>query len=216
MSDLAKEIREELREEKIFHFLKENARYFVLFCILLVAFSSIAIWYKSYSTNKIYQDGGEYLAAIMKIQAHSLDEGIKRFENIKDNSSNYGALANINLAAYAIYNKQYAKASSLLEEVADGASYDKVLRQFAGLYRIIVDLESGAIDKEDTIKNLEIYLKSDSAYSPQARELLIVLYIDAKETTSAKEQIALVLNQPNMPETLLNRVRQYSSLLASN
>ncbi|MCE2993388.1 MAG: tetratricopeptide repeat protein [Alphaproteobacteria bacterium] len=213
MSDLAREIKEELREEKVFHFLKDNARYFMIFAVCLVVFSSLGLWYKSYSKNQVYKDGSEYLTAVIKMQAGNMDEGLKKFEDLRENSSNYAAIANLNVAAFSIYGKQYAKAAAALDDVISNSSYDKILRDLAAFYKIVVNLESGNKDKQYVIQDLQSYIKADSVYSLNAREVLATLYISEKKFDLAKEQLNAIQATENAPQTLLGRVKQYNALL---
>lgn len=213
MSDLAREIKEELREEKVFNFLKDNVRYFIIFAVCLIVFSSLMLWYKSYAKNQVYKDGSEYLTAVIKMQAGSTDEGVKKFEDLRLGSSNYAAIANLNIAAFSIYSKQYAKAAAALDDVINNSSYDKLLRDLAGFYRIVVNLESSSKETKDIIEDLQNYIKADSVYALNAREVLATLYISQKNLDLAKEQVNAIQATANAPQTLLSRVKQYNALL---
>ncbi len=106
MSDIINEIKEAINQERMETFFKKYLPYLVGGAIIFITTFGAGLWYKHYTTNKIYKDGGEYISAINKIRAQNLDEGLKKFEDISKHDSNYAALANFNLASYAIFNKK--------------------------------------------------------------------------------------------------------------
>jgi hypothetical protein len=212
MSDIMSEIKEELSQERMQKFLKKYLPYLAVAVVVFVIIFGLGTWYKGYKLNKTYADGGQYLSAINKIRAQNLEEGLKKFESISSHDSNYGALAKFNLASYAAFNKEYAKASEMLSEIASNSSYNETLRQLAELLRIEIDTDSKVISTKVAIEQLEVYIRSNPEFKFSAQELLAVLYLSEKKNEKAMQILTSLATDPAVPVTISRRADQYMGL----
>lgn len=213
MSDIIHEIKEELNQERLQKFFKNYLPYLAVAVIAFVAIFGVTLWYKNHTLNGLYKDGGIYLSAINKVRAQNLEEGLKKFEEISDHNSNYGALAKFNLASYAIFNKEFAKGSELLHEIAGNSSYHPTLRHLAELLRMEVDFESKKNSAKDTIDGLEVYIKSNTEFKYSATEFLAALYLMENKNEKAAKMLNTLTTDPEVPSAIAARAQQYMALI---
>ncbi len=213
MSDIIHEIKEELSQERMQKFIKNYLPYLAVAAVVFVAIFGLSIWYKHHKLNEIYSDGGEYLSAINKVRAQNLEGGLKKFEAISSHDTNYGALAKFNLASYAAFNKEYAKASKLFSEISDNSSYNKTLRELAELFRIEIDSDSKAISTKEAVDQLEVYIESNTEFKYSAQEFLATLYLSENKNEKAAKVLTSLTTDPAVPSTISRRADQYMALI---
>ncbi|MDF3047413.1 MAG: hypothetical protein K0R73_531 [Candidatus Midichloriaceae bacterium] len=215
MSDIINEIKEEINQERLETFFKKYLPYLVGAAIIFISAFGAGLWYKHYKTNKIYRDGGEYISAINKIRAQNLEDGIKKFEEIKEHDSNYAALANFNLASYAIFSKDPAKGSQILSEIVANSSYHATLRHLAEMLKIQTDLEAKIINNKEAIDALESYIKKNTEFKFSAQETLAVLYLNENLTEKALVLLNELTSDPKVPSGIIVRSNHYKALIVN-
>lgn len=213
MSDLLKEINDEVYYDKIIKLLRPYLPHIAIAIILAVVLSCGTLWYKSYKSNSTHQDGGNYLLAIGKIRSENLKEGLKIFEDVGKNSSNYAGLARLNTASYAIYNKDLTKASQILNSISVTNSYHPTIRALANLYEIEINFEDGTKSKSETIDLIKLYIGKDNDFKILAQEFLITLLLDENDKAEALALIDQLSTNPNVPSSMLLRLDQYRALV---
>jgi hypothetical protein len=215
MSDIINEIKEAINQERMETFFKKYLPYLVGGAIIFITTFGAGLWYKHYTTNKIYKDGGEYISAINKIRAQNLDEGLKKFEDISKHDSNYAALANFNLASYAIFNKDPAKGSQILSEIANNSSYNTTLRHMAEMLKVQVDLDAKIITNKEAMETLEAYIKKDTEFKFSAQETLAVIYLNEHLTEKALTLLNELTSDPKVPSGISMRANHYKALIVN-
>lgn len=213
MSDMIHEIKEEINQERLQRFFKNYLPYLAVAVITFIAIFGVSLWYNSHKLNNLYRDGGIYLSAINKVRAQNLEEGLKKFEEISNSHSNYGALAKFNLASYAIFNKEFAKGYEILNEITEDSSYHPMLRHLAELLRIQIAYESKKESAKDTMDKLEIYIKSNPEFKYSAQEFLAALYLKENKNEKAAKILDTLTTDPQVPQSITMRAQQYMALI---
>jgi hypothetical protein len=213
VSDLIHEIKEDIKQEQLHNFLKNHGKSIAIFVVLFVVSLSAGLWYKDYQMNKVYKEGSEYLLAVNKMRAENVKEGIAKFESLHAGDTNYAALATLNVASYAMFNKDTAKALALYSEVFNNSEYHPYLRDLAQISYIQVASEAQTTDAATTIKELEAYIADKKTFRYTAQELLVAIFIKEKNYEKAKNIIDVVTTDPSAPGSISHRMEQYSALI---
>lgn len=209
--DFLDEVKQELSEEKLHKLIKKYSP--LVFGMMLAVIIGIVggLWWKSYKADKIFQDGGQYVAAITKMKAYKPDDAISTFEGIANNNTAYGMFAALNVASFKHYKKDYNEAQKWYSEVESNSSYDTNFRELATLMKIKAMSDSEA-NVENTTKLLEDYIKRDSAFKYSAIEFLASIYINKGQTEKAAEKLDLLLTDTATPASIKERAEHLKVL----
>lgn len=213
MSDLINEIKEDIKQEQLYNFLKKHTKTIIICVVVFIVALSASLWYKDYQLSKVHKEGSEYLTAINKMRAENVNEAIAQMESMRSGDTNYAALASLNVASYSVYNKDFSKAMQLFEEVSGNSSYSPYLRDLAKLSSIQVGYEAKIHDDSATIKALESYVADKQTFKYTAQEMLVGLYLKNNQMDKAKIIIDALTTDLSVPASISHRLEQYSALL---
>lgn len=215
MSDLYKELNEEIKEEALWNNLKKYAPVLAVCATVAVASVGGYTWWDNHKTNQIYKTGADYLTAVLKVQANNVTEGLKIFQSIETDNNDYAALAMLNLASYDLHTKKFSEAAKKFQAIADNTSFSQFIRDVSSYYVVVSKLEAGEYSKlDDAITALEKINKADATFAPNIRELLLVLYIETKNKNKASELLLQMSTEQTLPNSLAERIAQYQRLIA--
>lgn len=215
MSDLYKELSDEIKEEALWKNLKKYAPVAAICATLIIAFVGFYTWWDHYKTNQIYKTGSAYLTAVLKVQADNIQEGLKIFESIKDDSNDYAALAMLNLASYELHTKKYSDAAKKFHAISINGNFSQFIRDVSALYEVICKLEAGEYASlEEAIIILEGLNRKDAIFASNIKELMLILYFETKNKAKASELLMQMSSDPSLPNSLAERVAKYKRIIA--
>lgn len=198
--NLIQEVKQELSEEKLYTFLATNYKYFILLAALVILALCTRLWYNSYISNKQAHDGSELLRLAV---IGSNDQALKALEELSHSSTNYGALAAMELADDALLKNEKVKAQLHLRNIINNKSYDIKIRDIAALKLAGTNLKS-----EESYKIITDLIERKSFVALSAKELEI-LHLKYNAKPDYKIKIAELLNDDKTPSSLKLRVSAY-------
>ena len=213
MTDILDEAKEDLKHEKLMGMIRKYLPYVIIALVAIIIGIIIKTWWTSYKHDKIHADGSTYMLAISKMRAQNLKDALVHFEEIKDKTSNYSALANLNLASYAIFQKDFTTAFTILERVEKQSHYSDLFREYAIIQNTIIQLDNNKITPDQAIVVFEKHMHSENIFSYSVKELLVNLYIKQGNHEKAKELIGTIITDLRTPSTIRTRIEQISSLV---
>lgn len=215
MSDLYKELNEEIKEEALWNNLKKYAPILAVCATVAVASVGFYTWWDYHKINQIYKTGAGYLTAVLKVQANNVADGLKIFQSIEEDGNDYAALAMLNVASYDLHTKKFSEAAKKFQAIASNVNFSQFIRDVSSYYVVVSRLEAGEYGKlEGAITDLEKVNKADATFAPNIRELLLVLYIETKNKNKASELFLQMSTEQALPNSLAERVAQYQRLIA--
>lgn len=212
MSDLLDEVKQDLSEERLLDAIKKLLPIIAVFFITFIAGYSIKNWWTSYHNDKIYQDGSTYLSSMIKMRTGNVNSALESFEKISSNDSNYAALSNLNIAAHASFKKDFVKAITVYEFVAENSSYSKTFRDFAKMQLVSIQLESEKISADEALTALKSISRSESDFGSLADELRLNLLLTQGKLEDFKLLHAELITDPTVPATIKNRIKELTVL----
>lgn len=216
--DILDEVKKDLQEERLQNLFFKYGKFFIVF-IFVFLISGIGYFaYCSYQEDKFYEQGSDYMLAMLKVQSNSLDESIKKLEVLSKNESSYGAIAMLNLAAFKAMNGKLEDSIAIYKKIAE-SDVDKIFKEYARLMQISsMYAFNNSIDEKqraEIIKQLEEYISTSGAFKANAQEQLAALYLDEKKFKEANQLLTAIITNPNVPVKLQMRAEQML-ILTSN
>lgn len=213
MVDLLDEVREELKDERVLNYIKKRGPFILTLMVVFIIGATLKLWWTQYNENKAYEAGGGYITALIKMRAYNPDGAVKKFEEVYESgSTNYAALAGLNVGSYYEYKKDYNKSSGIFEAISDASAYDRSLQDISQLYYLKASISKGD-NKKDIINKLEKYLSNSGIYKYSAQELLAFTLLENGEKDKALEQYSILATDSDTPYTIRERANTMLHLI---
>jgi hypothetical protein len=212
MSDIIREVDEELRRERLANIWKKHGGLIVLGVFLIVAGTAGWRGYEYYA-NKQAEAASERYAVAQKLAADATktDEAIKAFEAIAaDAPSSYRLLARFSAAA-ELGQKDAKAGAAAFDAIANDTSVESLMREIASIRgaALIVD----TADVTDMQKRLAPALADGSAFRHSANELLALAHLRAGNQAEAQKLFLLLAFDPETPPGMRNRAQRLQAAL---
>jgi len=213
MSDIIREVNEELRRERIEKLWQRYGGYVVGAAILIVLV--VAGWrgWEWYTAREAAKSGARFEAALQLVNEGKRFEAEAAFNAIAtDGTSSYRLLARIRAAAEAAKTDPAAGVRAYDALAADG-SIEAILRDLARLQagRILVDSASAA----EIADRLEPLMAAQSPFRHSAREILGLARYRAGEREAAQKIFAEILTDPETPPAMRIRAEMLRALVSN-
>lgn len=213
MVDLLDEIKDDIKDEKVFYLIKKYSNLVFSLMAVLILGIALKMWWVSYEENKIHQEGSEFMMAFKKMQANDVENAVKGFETLgREGSSNYAALAKLFLSAHFVSKNDTAKAAALYEELAN-SNKGKAIKDFAFISGMNFALDDQQPDFGQLISKLENYIKKGGIFKYSAEELLAITQAAKKDLKDAGRTIEKIESAEDAPATIKLRAGQLSKVI---
>lgn len=212
MSDLLDEVKQDLSEERLLDAIRKLLPIISIFFITFIAGYGIKSWWTSYQNDKIYSDGSVYLTSIIKMRTGNVDSAVENLEKISSNDSNYAALSNLNLAAHSYFKKDYVKAITIYQAVAENREFSKTFQDFAKIQLILIKLDSEKISADEAVEELKSISRRESYFGSLADELRLNLLISLNKKDEFKSLQNELITDSTAPASVKNRVKELTVL----
>jgi len=213
MSDIIREVDEELRRERFEKLWQRYGGYVVAAAVLIVL--AVAGWrgWEWYAAREAAKSGARFEAALQLVNEGKRFEAEAAFNALAaDGTSSYRLLARFRAAAEAARTDPAAGVSAYDALAADG-SIDSILRDLARLQagRILVDSASAA----EIANRMEPLIAAQSPFRHSAREILGLARYRAGEREAAQKIFAEILTDPETPPGMRTRAEMLRALVST-
>lgn len=214
MTDLMREVEEELRREKVEGFAKRwGPALAAALAAALLTYAGFEFW-QNYQTQQAEKAAVTYDAALQALQDGKVDDGIAKLDAIaKTAPGGLRALAIIQKGA-ALVEKGDDKAAASAYAAAAAATNDPILKDLAalkGAYSAATFETRAQVDA----RIAPILARKDSAFAPLARELSAMLAWSANDMTAARALYSTLQLDPNAPEGVRTRAARALAVIDS-
>ncbi len=208
---LAREVDEELQQERINAFWKKYGVFFVAAAVLAVLGTAAHELYKTYRHKVSLAESDQFEIAVIAAQTGDTQTALTELEDLaQTGKTGYRHLALLKQAGIYLNNNRPADAAAALKTVADDTTAPDFLRKSALL--ALIGHSSFAENTAETEKTLRGLLNpSDSFYAPAA-ELYAAFLVDQNK----KDEAVAVLKQAlESPEVSVTAKEKLSALLSA-
>ena len=214
MSDIIREVDEELRRERIEKLWQRYGGYAVGAAVLIVL--AIAGWrgWEWYMAREAAKSGARFEAALQLVTEGKRFEAEAAFNAIAaEGTSSYRLLARFRAAAEAAKTDPAAGVAAYDALAADG-SIESILRDLARLHagRILVDTAPMA----EIASRMEPLMAAQAPFRHSAREILGLARYRAGERETAQKIFAEILTDPETPPGMRSRAETLRALVSNS
>lgn len=214
MSDIFREIDEEVRRDKALQIWDKYQNWIITFAILVVI--AAGGWRYWQYQNRVASEaaGLKFESAIQLERAGKSKEAAQAFAEIGQSGSHgYKMLARLRAAA-ATAAVDPAEGVKLFEAVAAEQTFDPLLRDGARLRAAMLQLEAG-LAFPDLQKNLTPLAAPTGVYRHSARELLALAALKAGDYAAAGKWLDMIMADPQAPAALRQRAVLLQAIVGS-
>ncbi|MFL6822989.1 MAG: tetratricopeptide repeat protein [Xanthobacteraceae bacterium] len=210
MSDIFREVDEEVRREQLKKLWDRYGNYVVVAAVLLVA--AVAAWraFMWWEARKAAETGAAFEAATALAEAGKRSEAEAAFAKIAaDGTAGYRHLARMREAAELAQTDAKA-AITAYDQIAADRAVGPVLQDLAALRAAALLIDTGAL--EEAQRRLEPLAANDRTFRHTAREFLVLAAWRAGDTAAAKRWFDLIMTDAQTPAATRSRVEMLMAL----
>ena len=210
MSDIFREVDEDLRRDRAEHVFKKYGGYMVAAAVALVAGTAGYTAWRNWQQSKQQQDTAALVTAISQT-AQGPDKGVEALAAYAGNADpRMAALAQFNAAALLLRQGKPADAASIYDGIAANGSVDSVYRDLATLLGAMQRVETG--DPAQLTAKLQPLTVDTSPWRFTARELTGVLAVRAGDKDKARGLFQQLADDQQAPSGVRSRAADLASL----
>lgn len=219
MSDInpdlaAQEVDDELRRDRLNQLWKAYGRYVIAGAAGIVLAVGGTQLYKYQVRSGQEANSAKFSAVATQVAEEGADTQAAWTAVAGDLDTGYAALAEIRAAAALVQAGEFEDAVAAFDAIADGASGDKVLRQYAQLQAGMLTVGKLG-DLENARARFGVLANQGEPWYFSAAEQLA--YIDMKqgELEAALEKFSALADNTGAPQSISARARQFRDMLES-
>ena len=212
MSDIIREVDEELRRERLANLWKKHGGLIVFAVVLIVAGTAAWRGYEYYAAKQA-EAASERFVAAQKLAADAAknDEAIAALKTLSaDSPAGYRLLSRFALAA-ELGQKDPKEGAAAFETIANDSSVEAPMRQLAGIRGALLVVDSA--DVAEMQKRLALPLADGSTFRHSAMELMALAHIRAGNQGEAQKLFLQLAFDPETPPGLRNRAQRLQAAL---
>ena len=213
MSDIFREVDEELRQDKLHSLWKSYGAYVIAIMVLIVGAVGGYRFYKSWEASQSGVSGAKYAKALLLIGENKIDEAAPLLSELsEDGHGAYPVLAKLQEATTLAKAGKLDEAVAQFDAIAADAGIDGTFRDLARIRAgfLLVDTSSVA-EMTDRVGQLAV---DDGLWRHTAREILALSQYRAGEYTKADESYDAIMADPAAPARLKSRAEVMRTLMA--
>ena len=213
MSDIFREIDEELRRDNLLKLWSRYGRYIIAIAVFaLVVAGGIVAW-RDHQLSERRAQSTRYAAALTLARDGKEADAVKVFAAIADEGGGYAILASFEEAALLAKSGDREAAAAAYDRIAAASELDSNLRGLAVLLSVMQRMPDA--DPHTTIDRLDPLTASDNPWRPSAIELTALARLKSGDKTGALDLFKSLADDPATPQSLRARAAEMTVALAS-
>ncbi len=184
MSDIFREIDEELRRDNFLKLWQRYGKYVIVAAVVLVAATAVAAGWREYLSRQRQAEGVRYAAALDLARQGKDQEAAGAFAGIAQNSNaGRAVLARLEEAALKAKAGDQPGALALYQSIANDGAADQAYRDLANLLAARLELDK---DPKDAAARLAPLTDAGNPWHASALELTAIAALDQGDKTKAR------------------------------
>ena len=214
MTDIFREVDEEVRREQLKKLWDQYGNYLIAVCVLVVV--GVAAWrgYQWWEAKQAAQSGAAFEQAVTLAAAGKHQEAEAAFAKLAtDGTAGYRVLARLREAA-ELSTTDSKGAVAAYDEIAADKSAGQIIEDLAAVRAgfLLVDTAPYSEIRD----RLEPLAAADRTFRYSAREILALSAWKANDVTAARQWIDMIMIDPQTPAGTRSRVGVLSELIAAS
>jgi hypothetical protein len=212
VSDIFKEIDEELRRENFAKLWSRYGYYVIGFLVVVVIATGVAVAWRQYAARQRAEEGERFQVALNLMHAGKLKEANETFATLAQSSAQRGTLARLEEAAILVRGSDTAGAAARYEAIAADASVDPAFRDLATILGAQYGLAKS--DPKQIIARLQPLADATGPWQPSALELTALAQLKAGDKKSAHTTYQRLADDLAAPQGMRTRAAEMVAALA--
>jgi hypothetical protein len=209
LTDIFREIDEELRQERAAKLWQRYGKYAVAFAVLIVVGVAGYKGWQEYRQSLLVADSARYLTALSLAREGKDKEARDLFALVaKEGTAGYAVLARLGEAGLVAKSGDIDGAVALYEAVANDGSVEEQIRRFALLRSAQVRVDDPKADPKALIDKLAPLAEANGPWRGSALELMGALALRAGDTAKAREYFTRIADDLGLHEDLRSRAAE--------
>ncbi len=205
MSDILRQVDEELRQDRLLNLWRRYRIYLIGGLILLIG--SVLGYQINKSLNKSFYENEveKYINTLDLIDFNQTIEGLNRIDN--SNQLLISGIAQIKIAKLLMENGKMQESKSKLLEIINEGKVDPIINDLAIYFYLMSNLN------DISIEEINIYLGSNksenSTFKYLFKETIAIKHLLAGNIKQAKERFDELINDENAPRDIIIRAAKF-------
>lgn len=213
MSDIFREIDEELRRDNLLKLWKQYGRYVIIAVVLVfVAAGAIVAW-RDHKASERRAQSIRYNNALALVRDGKDADAQKAFATIANEGGGYGVLSAFQEGEVLAKAGDRKGAAAVYDKIASSSGYDPELRDMATLLSVMQLLPDS--DPQAVVKRLEPLTAAGSPFRATALELTAASRLKSGDKTGALQVYRTLADDLNAPQGVRARAAEMAAALAS-
>ena len=209
MSDILRQVDEDLRKERIIQLLKSYGIYIIVTIVVIIV--SIISYQLVISKNK---SENERLVEIY-IQAESIknsNQKLEKFSELINAQNEYlSGLAELKVANFYINNGNIEKALESLDNIIDNQKYDPIINDLSLYFMLMIKLEK--ISYEEFSSYIDDEMIEISKFKYLFKELIAIKNFLNGNADDARKRFQNLISDPDIPLEINTRAIKFIQLI---
>ena len=211
MSDIFREIDEELRRDNLAKLWRLYGRYVIGVVVVILAIAGGIVAWRNHQLAERQAVSVRYAAAMALLRQGKDAEAAKVFDTVAREGSGYGKLADFEAADLAAKAGDRKAAIAAYDRIAASTDFDPELRDVATLLSVMNSL--GDTDPQAQIARLKPLTETGNPWRATALELTAAAQLQAGNKAGALDIYKQLADDPSAPEGVRTRAAELASAL---
>lgn len=199
MTDMMNEVDDDIRQQQLAAFWKENGPWIVGGALLAIVITASMSFWRGYELRRDTAATAQLMRAIDAGDA----EGLASFAD--QAGKEHAAFARFAEASLLLRDEDKDKAVAIYDDIAATSGVDQIYRDLATLLSVMHSMDTGKTDI--LLERIRPLALSKNAWRFSALELQAMLYVREGRTAEALEILTRVLSDPAAPEFVRGRAQ---------
>jgi hypothetical protein len=213
VSDIFREIDEELRRDNLLKLWSRYGRYIMALAVLVLLVAGGIVAWRDHQLGERRAQSTRYAAALSLVREGKEAEAAKVFGAIAQEGSGYGVLASFEEAALLAKTGDRKGAVAVYDRIAKGGGLDQPFRDLAVLLSVVQGMPD--IDPQATVERLAPMTAKGNPWRPTALELTAAARLKSGEKSAALALYRELADDVAAPQGLRARAAEMAAALAS-
>jgi len=212
VSDIFREIDEELRRENLLKLWSRYGKYVLIVVVVAVAIAGAIVAWREHQASERRAQSGRYSAALALVREGKNADAAKLFAGLSQEGGGYGLLASFEEAELLAKSGDRKAAIAAYDNLAGSSGIDREFRDLAVLLSVMHGLPDG--DPKIAIEGLQRLTENGNPWRASALELTAAAKLKSGDRNGALDTYKALADDPSAPQRLRARAAEMSAALA--
>lgn len=207
MSDIFREVDEDLRQERYAKLWSRFGKYVVGAVVLVVVVAAVVIAWQNVTEGRRQAEGESFAEALELAREGATEQAATAFNRLAENSgSGYRALARLQAAAALVKAGNTDEAIAVYDRLATDGAVDRILRDLGALLAALHRFD--AADNTEMLQRLGPLVLDSNAWRYSAREMQALVMHRSGDVAQARTLLEALVDDADAPSGIRSRAAE--------